>query len=332
MFSPSSQISWPRSKSFWANLHQTRSRPHSALSWTQSTQSFLKHDMLAQIPKNAAKKDKWMIDRWLMVDNYDDDDYYYYDDYDTFPTDPIETSAKTWVFSRPMTSPHPQRVFSIHFATTFSNHTPQKIPPSPRRWAKSHQLWGETTLDPLKGIKVFHPPTRVHPNFFHQVSESRPRPPVIQGTFSKISVLVKKTYVQYAWFYMNTDILYILIIYQKNKYIQSAYTSPPNAVFEILDFTSVSRPCWTAAAPSSPQSQCAAAYNVDRVFPAPQGIHPENTGNSPGWWSRCFGWMCFFSGFPKIFKNKKRKNVCKTMESTNKNTAFLPSQVTTLSL
>ena len=150
MFSPSSQLSWPRSKSFWANLHQTRSRPHSALSWTQSTQSFLRH-MLAQIPKNAVKKDKRMLDRWLMVDNYDDD-YYHCDD-DTFPTDPIETSAKTWVFSRPLTSPHLtlHRVFSIHFETTFSNHTPKKIPHPQEDGPKVTSYEAKQPLTPWKG-------------------------------------------------------------------------------------------------------------------------------------------------------------------------------------
>lgn len=163
-------------------------------------------------------------------------------------------------------------------------------------------------LERDKGLSS--PPTRVHPHFFHQVSESRPRPPVLHpGDIpSKISVLViRHTFNNMHDISMNTDIhevtdiLYILIIYQKTN-IYSCYTSPAN---RRLRNTRLSRPCWTAAAPSSPQSRCAAAYNVDRVFPAPQGIHPQKHRELSGLWSRCFGWMCFFLG-SQIFKEKNR--------------------------
>lgn len=92
-----------------------------------------------------------------------------------------------------------------------------------------------------------------------------------------------------------TDILYILI-YTKKQIYTVATLPPPNGR---LRNTRLPRPCWTAAARSSPQSQCAAAYNADRVFPAPQGIHPQNTGHSPGGGVVVLG-GCVFFGFPKF--------------------------------
>lgn len=91
--------------------------------------------------------------------------------------------------------------------------------------------------------------------------------------------------------------------YTKKKQIYTVATLPPlnGRLRNIL----LPRPCWTAAAPSSPQSQCAAAY-VDRVFPAPQGIHPENTGNSPGCGVVVLGGCVFFFWFPKF---KKKQNL-----------------------
>lgn len=181
--------------------------------------------------KNAAKKDKWMIDRWLMVDNYDDD-YHYYDD-DTFPTDPIETSA-TPEFRRPVTSPHltlSER--KIHFATTFSNHTPQKIPHPQEDGPNMFQLWGETTLDPLKGIYkgLSSPPPGCTPTFSTKYqNQGQDLRCYIQGTnpLKNMCVRKNKTYFQqYAW-YTWIQIIGICIfhIQKKNKYIQLLHFPP----------------------------------------------------------------------------------------------------------
>lgn len=99
-----------------------------------------------------------------------------------------------------------------------------------------------------------------------------------------------------------TDILYTVSLLYTKKQIYTVATLPP--LNGRLRNTRLPRPCWTAAAPSSPQSQCAAAYNVDRVFPAPQGIHPQKHRELSGLWSRCFGWMCFFFWVPKFLKKK----------------------------
>lgn len=134
-----------------------------------------------------------------------------------------------------LTSPSP--VFSIRFETTFSNHTPPKNPPIPKKMGQICSSYeAKQPLTPWKEyIKVFHPPHQGAPPLFPPSIRIKAKTSgaTSNGTFSKISVLViRHTFKNMHDVSMNTDIhevtdiLYILIIYQKNKYIQLLHFPP----------------------------------------------------------------------------------------------------------
>ena len=209
-------------------------------------------------------------------------------------------------------SPHLTSPFTECFPSTlkrlFQTTHPKKSP-IPKKMGQKSPVMRRNNPWPLERDKgLSSPPPGCTPTFSTKYqNQGQDLRCYIQWDILKNICVSNKTYFQqYAWCFREyrytwSHRYFVYPYYMPKKQIYTVATLPP--LNGRLRNTRLPRPCWTAAAPSSPQSQCAAAYNVDRVFPAPQGIHPQNTGPFRLW--RLF-WVDVFFLVPKVSKKNRR--------------------------